>query len=290
MNMKRFAVSAPRPCRTVAALLVPYAENTLSASARARVCQHLDGCPSCRAEVETLARMTTVLRDATPPAPVLDAQLWSRLEREISAPAPWYRGPLAPVWGAVAMASVVGLGFFALRPAPPTGAAMAQAKPVVQRVTTQPLASAMAQAQGAASERGRVDPFAPVSVRPRPVVAKMTPTTPRRVQVASLRVRRRHLLPVAPVMVAALPVSPAPPKAHLTIPATVPAATVVSLAADSVTSSTQAPPVAPVMVAYAPPSEPTEATLVRDSPPAMSMAEVGGADRRRSALFSYTAR
>lgn len=72
-------------CRKYAALIAPFAENKLPEPDRKRIAAHVANCASCREAVETHRMMAALLSSHRPAAPEPAADLWSRIEAEITA-------------------------------------------------------------------------------------------------------------------------------------------------------------------------------------------------------------
>jgi len=70
-------------CHEALALLEDYVDGELSGSREAQVSRHLDGCPSCREEVESTIILKAVLRQSKPPDP--GEEYWSETTRLIKA-------------------------------------------------------------------------------------------------------------------------------------------------------------------------------------------------------------
>ncbi len=106
-------------CRRVAPLLFAQSQNAdLSPSDNAKLSAHLAHCAACQIEAAQFARIAQDLRQATPAAPVPSADLWSRIQAEITtdtprvSPLPQQRpSPFAPRLGGLAWAGSAAIAF-----------------------------------------------------------------------------------------------------------------------------------------------------------------------------------
>lgn len=103
-------------CEQAELLLHAYADGELNSQERAAVQAHLDGCPSCRAALDEIEAMSTLLAQAAErPSPALRARVLRAISEEGRGNAP--RVPMWRRWGTVAAAFacvfVVAMALFA---------------------------------------------------------------------------------------------------------------------------------------------------------------------------------
>jgi hypothetical protein len=72
-------------CDRFAPLLTAYVEGGLKEKEQTKVAAHLKNCAACRQEVEELTELGKLLRAHPPAVPQLRADLWSRIQAEITA-------------------------------------------------------------------------------------------------------------------------------------------------------------------------------------------------------------